>query len=334
MRRRSRWPAALLALAAVSLSAPAPAQEAKVARRRVRSGDGTALALYRYVPEGGGAGRPAVLLVPDLGFGRESFDLQGDGLAPFLQRHGRDTYVAELRGQGGADAPAAWALCEWASLDLRAVVEAVQQAHPGGPVDLVVHGYGGGLAIAAAPRELAGKIRRVVALSPAVAPEVPNEVVRRLLGTPGTLSRASTERVHELLFTREGNIGAARRGMLERAGPRDLGRSAARDLLRWMEEGDLPFPDGTRVRERFAGYDRPTLVVLPMLDNYAHAEFAEPLRALAPRARVQLKSLSKLYLQQEDYTHLSVLHGRAATQDVFLPALQFLDAADAAEAAP
>lgn len=325
MRRRSLWLLALLATGAL-------AQEAKVARRKVRSGDGAALALYRYVPDGsGGAGKPAVLLVPDLGFGRETFDLQGEGLAPFLQQHGRDTFVAELRGQGSADAPAAWALFEWAALDLLAAVEAVQKAHPGGgPVDLVVHGYGGGLAIAAAPRELKGKVRRVVALSPAVAPEVPNEVVRRLLGTPGTLSRAVPERSFELLFARDGGIGGGKRGMLERAGPRDLGQSAARDLLRWMEQGDLPFPDGSYVRERIGGYDRPTLVVLPMLDNYAHAEFAEPLRALAPLARVQLRSMSKLYLQREDYNHLSMLHGRGAPQDVFAPALQFLDAAEAA----
>jgi len=311
------WLCALLAWAA-------PAQEAKVARRKVRSRDGAALALYRYAPAGGGASRPAVLLLPDLGFGRESFDLAGEGLAPFLQHRGRDAYVAELRGQGAADAPAAWTLWEWAALDVLAAVEAVAAAHPG-RVDLVVHGYGGALAIAAASRELSGKVRRVVALSPAVAPEVPNEAIRRLLSAEGTLSRAAPERCFELLFTRGGDLGAVERGLLEKAGPRDLGRSAGRELLRWMEQGDLPFPDGTSVRGRIAGYDRPTLVVLPMLDNYAHAEFAEPLRAMAKGARVRLRSLSRLYLNGEDYTHLSMLHGRGAPRDVFLPALQFLE---------
>lgn len=314
------WLCALLAATALG--------EEKVSRRKVRSADGAALALYRYAPAGGGASRPAVLLVPDLGFGRESFDLFGEGLAPFLQRSGRDTYVAELRGQGQADAPVAWTLSEWASLDLPAAVAAVAAAHPG-PVDLVVHGYGGALAIAAASRELEGKVRKVVALSPAVAPEVPNPVVRRLLGAPGTLSRAALEGEFDLLFTREGDLGRLKRGALEKAGPRDLGQSAAKELLRWMEQGDLPLPDGTSVRQRIAGYGRPTLVVLPLLDNYAHAEFAEPLRAMAPRARVQLRALSRLYLSAEDYTHLSMLHGRGAPRDVFQPALQFLDAGEA-----
>jgi pimeloyl-ACP methyl ester carboxylesterase len=324
-----RGPALLLSLVCAA-TAFAQDRDFKVARRKVRSGDGAALALYRYAPDGGGGGRPAVLLVPDLGFGREVFDLQGEGLAPFLRRHERDTYVVELRGQGSAEAPAAWSLSEWATLDLPAAVDAVRQAHPGGPIDLVVHGYGGALAIAAASRELEGKVRRVIALSPAVAPEVPNEVVRRLLATPGTLSRAVPERAFEMLFTRDGNLSGWQRGLLEKNGPRDLGQSAAKDLLRWMEAGDLTFPDGTTVRGRIAAYDRPTLVVLPMIDNYAHAEFAEPLRALAPKAKVQLRSLSRLYLEAEDYTHLSMLHGRGAARDIFLPALGFLDAAEAA----
>jgi hypothetical protein len=158
---------------------------------------------------------------------------------------------------------------------------------------------------------------------------VPNAVVRRLLGERGTLSRATVEGAFDLLFLRDSDVSRTRRGMLEKSGPRDLGPSAARDLLGWMERGDLPFPDGSFARERIAAYDRPTLVVLPLLDNYAHPEFAEPLRAMAPGARVQLRTLSKLYLNREDYTHLSMLHGRGAVQDVFMPAIRFLDALDA-----
>lgn len=316
---------ALLLLAASA----ARADDLKVSRRKVVARDGAALALYRYAPESGGGGRPAVLLVPDLGFGRETYDLQGEGLAPFLQRHGRDTYVAELRGQGNADAPGAWSLSEWATLDLPAVVEAVRQAHPNGPIDLVVHGYGGGLAIAAVPRELQGKIRRVIAFSPAAAPEVPNEIARKLLSTPGTLARAVPERRFELLFARDASINGRTRGLLEKEGPRDLGQAAARDLLGWMERGDLPLGDGSTVKDRIGAYDRTTLVILPLIDNWAHAEFAEPLRAMAPRAKVTLRTLSKLYLEADDYSHLGMLVGRGAAKDAFVPALEFLDAPEA-----
>jgi len=325
--RGAAW--ALLALFFLTASA-ARADDLKVSRRKVVAKDGAAIALYRYAPESGGGGHPAVLLVPDLGFGRETYDLVGEGLAPFLRRHGRDTYVAELRGQGNADAPAAWSLSEWATLDLPAVVEAVQKAHPGGPIDLVVHGYGGALAIAAAPRELAGKIRRVVAFSPAAAPEVPNEIARRLLGTPGTLSRAVPERKFELLVARDASIHGYTRGLLEKEGPRDLGQTAAKELLRWMEQGDLPLGDGSTVKDRIAAYDRPTFVILPMLDNWAHSEFAEPLRAMAPRAKVQLRTLSKMYMEADDYSHLGMLLGRGAANDAFLPAIAFLDGPEAA----
>jgi len=319
----------LLALLVVAATA-ARAEDLKVSRRKVVSRDGAALALYRYAPESGGGGRPAVLLVPDLGFGRETYDLAGEGLAPFLQRHGRDTYVAELRGQGNADAPAAWSLSEWTTLDLPAVVEAVQKAHPGGPVDLVVHGYGGALAVAAAPKELAGKIRRVIAFSPAAAPEVPNEIARKLLSTPGTLARAVPERQFELLFARDASIHGDTRALLEKEAPRDLGPAAAKDLLGWMEKGDLPLGDGSTVKDRIGAYDRTTLVILPLLDNWAHAEFAEPLRAMAPRARVKLRTLSKLYLEADDYSHLGMLVGRGAVKDAFVPALAFLDAPEVA----
>lgn len=313
------------ALVAAVLALAAPAGEAPVARRKVVAPDGTPLALYRYAPAGkSSGGGPAVLLVPDLGFGRESFDLDGEGLAPYLSLRGRDTYVAELRGQGAAGAPAAWGLAEWAAVDLPAAVDAVRAAHPG-PVDLVVHGYGGGLALMVAPRELKGRVRRVIALSAAVAPEVPNPVVEALLVSGGQLSRTAMDGRHELLFTRQGVFGVGRVSALRKSPPRDLGKAAATELLEWMRTGDVMI-NGALGRERLGELDLAVLAILPVLDNYAHSEFAAPLRELAPRARVQLRTLSKLYLHREDYSHLSMLHGKGAEADVFAPAVAFLDA--------
>jgi pimeloyl-ACP methyl ester carboxylesterase len=312
------------AVALCLLAASASAAESTRLRRKVVAHDGAALALYRTSPVGGGASSPAVLLVADLGFGRESFEVQGEGLAPFFVRHGRDTFVAELRGQGDADAPKGWSLAAWAS-DLAKVVDAVSAVHPG-PVDLVSHGYGAGLAIAVSSRELRGKVRRVVSLCGAVAPEVPNPVVRALLRERGTLSRAVADGTFELLFSRDGQVPREALRAVQRTGPKDLGETAAGELLRWMESGDYAFPDGTSVKQRLADYDVPTLVFLPLIDNYAHSEFAAPLRELAPKARVRLLTLSKLYLHREDYAHLSLLHGQGAPSDVFMPALKFLEA--------
>src|SRR5512140_134438 len=153
----------LLALAAAAGSAPA--QKARVFRNAIRTSDGTPVYLYRYVPpDGGGLGARPVLLVPELGFSRAAFDARDAGLARFLQRRGRDTFVLEPRGHGQSGAPEGWHLADLVAQDLPAALAEIQKLRDG-PVDLVGYGWGGTLALAATPRELAGRVGRVVALS-------------------------------------------------------------------------------------------------------------------------------------------------------------------------
>lgn len=315
--------AALVALPASG----GPLDSGKVLHRKVTAADGTALALYRFQPDGGGLAQPPVLLVPELGLGREAWDLDGDGLARYLQARGRDVFVAELRGQGRSAAPPGWRLAELVSQDLPAVLAAIATLRSG-PVDLVVHGYSGGLALAACAEELKGRVRRVVALSPAVLPEVPNAATAKLLrggGALGAFARdPASNKDFELLFTRGGQLDGGRVSAL-RGAMSDLSRAAAADLLAWMEGGDLPLgPRGT-VRERLARYDRPTLVLLAMQDNFAHPEFGSPLRDLAP-ADVKVTLLTRVNLLTEDYTHLSLLQGNQAQVEIFSPVLRFLNA--------
>ncbi len=299
---------------------PAEIREA-VFRRKVVASDGVSLALYRYVPAGGGLSKPPVLLVPDVWLGRESFDASGEGLAVWLQAKGREVYVAELRGQGRAESPDGWKLTDWVSRDLPAMVAAIQNVRPG-PVDVVAHGYSGALLMAASVAELNGKVNAVVALSTPVEPEVPNRTAEKILAGGGRLTQADRG-AFELLFTRGGRFAAGRVGQVK-GGVMDLSKPAADALLSWMRTGDLALADGTTVRKRWAKYDRPTLLFLPLGDNFAHPEFASPLRELA-LATVTVKVLSRLDLLDEDYTHLSLLHGEKAARDVFTPALSFLD---------
>jgi len=317
------WLVALLAL-------PAAAESGRVLHRKVAAADGTALALYHYPPAEGGSG-PAVLLVPELGFGRESFDLEGQGLARYLQGRGRDVFVAELRGQGQAASPAGWRLSQLMS-DLNRVLDAIAAARPG-RVDLVVHGYGGGLLLAACAGEAQGKVRRVVALAPAVWPEVPNAATEALLKSGGGLHRLA-ERTggaddFDLLFARNGKFSSAGRLTALRKSVRDLDPAAAQELLAWMQAGDLPLPDGTTLRGRFARYERPTLVLLALRDNFAHPEFGAPLRERVPAAaaaKIEVELLTRLNLLSEDYTHLSLLHGASAPSEIFSRVQDFLAA--------
>ncbi|MBX5482066.1 MAG: hypothetical protein IRZ16_09560 [Myxococcaceae bacterium] len=57
--------------------------------------------------------------------------------------------------------------------------------------------------------------------------------------------------------------------------------------------------------------------VLPLRDNWVHPEHGAPLRELATHAKVRLVVISEVDAYEEDYTHLSVLQGDAAPQEVF-----------------
>jgi pimeloyl-ACP methyl ester carboxylesterase len=261
-----------------------------VAHRRVDAADGTALALYRY----GAPGAPAVLMIPDLGFNRAVFDIEGEGLARYLAEHGHTVYVAELRTHG----------LDKRIGDLKSVLDVI------GPADLVAHGYAGTLAMAANdPR-----IRRVVAVSTPVLLEVPNKLTRDfLLAGPGD--------AFDLLFAMDGRFRTGRLDALRAHAPAPID---GLELEAWMKRGDLTVADGTTVLQRLRAYDKPTLMFLGLADTFAPPELATPLVHLS-KAEVHLHTFSRADLDHEDYSHLSLLQGENARSDVWEPALRFLE---------
>ena len=295
---------------------------APVAHRRVVTADGVPVALYRY----GEPGFPAVLLIPELGFGRALFDLEGEGLARHLAAHGRTVYVAELRGQGAAHHPGQLhRLAELVSYDLPAVASAIGQ-----PFDLVAHGFAGTLALAASTRELEGRVRRVVAVATPALPEVPSPIAAAVLEAGGDFRAltldATGSRALELLFTLGGRFRPGRLEALRAHGFGALGRPLSRELLGWMRSGDLRLDDGSTVVARLTAYDRPTLLFDGLLDGFAAPELCTPLKALS-KAKVKLRTFSKFELATEDYSHLSLLQGFGAKGEVWEPARRFLDGA-------
>ncbi len=296
----------------------------RVFERSITTTDGVTIHLYRYQPPEAHHA-PPVLLVGELGMGRAAFDARGRGLARFLAARGRDTFVAELRGQGAA-ALREYALKDWVQRDLPFVAAAIGQVRSG-RIDLIVHGYGGTLALAASAHELRDRVGRIVALATPAAPEVPNALTRALLekgGRFGTLAGwAQGARDFELLFARGGKLRSDVLADLQANAFNDLGRTASSQLLEWMEQGDLPLRENDSVRARLRRLSAPTLVLLPLRDNFAHPEFGAPFREWAPGV-VSLRVLSEMDFLHEDYTHLSVLHGEKVERDVFEPALRFL----------
>ncbi len=320
---------------ALLLSAPVLAASGAY-RRRIAAPDGTQLALYRFVPAGGGLSRPPVLLVPELGFNRAAYDLDGGGLARYLQAEGHDVFVVEPRGHGASDAPKQWALCDVGTQDVGAALAAIAALREG-PVDLIVNGFSGGVVLGAVPSELKGRVRRVVALAPVVAPDPPTAAMRSLLALNGAWSRMafspSGASLFDLLFARNGRLSSRTISRVRVGGMSGLPASVSSELTQWMESGELRYPDGSALSARLAELKRPTLLVLALGDNFAQPEFGSPLRDLTP-APVVLRMLSRREAMGEDYSHLSLLHGQTAAADVFRPVARFLAGQDPNAPAP
>jgi pimeloyl-ACP methyl ester carboxylesterase len=314
-------------LLALTLGAFQAQADASVMRRKVVTEDGVSLALYRYVPIGGGGQSPPVVLIADLTLGREAFDVAGEGLAPWLQSRGREVFVAELRGHGRSGTPKSWGLQEIVTRDLPAIFAAVTTLRPG-RVDLVAHGWAGTLALVATTRELEGQVGRVLALNTPVEPGPAATALEDILSRGGGFGRLALEpsgaATFERLYAKHAVLPPGRLDTLRGTGLSSLGAKASGELLSWMRTGDLPI-GGSSVRERLGAYDRPTQLVLAQGNSFANPEFASVLRDLAPNASVSIRLLSRLQLMREDYSHLSMLHGRGALLDVFVPALAFLD---------
>lgn len=314
----------MIALTVAVALAAADGPQLSVARRRVAV-EGGSLALYRYGLAGTASARPPVLLVPDLGFGRELFDFGNLGLARWLALRGYAVYVGELRGQGRSSPGSS--LASIVTQELPALVAAIGRDREG-PVDLVVQGWAGSLALAATTGEMASRIRRVVALNTPVHAELPSALAERFLEEGGRFS-ALAERPDEFdqLFALGGRFHARTLGAFRLAGTRDLAPAVAAGLLSWMRSGELALPDGTTWSARLARYDRPTLQVLALADGFSSPELCSPLRDVS-RAKITVRTGTR-FVDAEDYSHLSLLLGAAAASEIFPDIDAFLRAEDA-----
>lgn len=291
-----------------------------VAHRRVIASDGVAVALYRY----GEAGRRPVLLIPELGTNRHVYDVEGEGLARFLAEASFTVYVAELRGQGAAERTGNhYGLPQLVSRDLPAIAKVI-----GEPFHLVAHGYAGALALAASTREV--KVKRVVAIATPALPEVPSPVASAVLRRGGDFRELGRDpegaRALELLFHLGGRFEPGRLEALRAHAFGALGDVTSNELLKWMHTGNLVLDDGSTVLGRLQEYDRPTLLFDGLLDGFAPPELCTPLKTIATKAQVKLRTFSKFELATEDYSHLSLLMGAGARREVWEPARKFLEA--------
>lgn len=303
----------MIAVVASLVLAATPA-EVVTAHRKVVADDGAVLALYRYSP--GNDGRPEVppvLMVVDLGFGR---DLAAP-LARFLAGRGRVVYVAELRGQGVASAGTS--LRDLVLRDVPAVARVI-----GRPVDLIAHGYAGTLAMAAVGHGL--EVRKIVGLSTPFAPEQPTELQAWFLSDGGRFSTLGASpqgaEIFSQLFVLGSRVHPGELRELQRTGTRDLGPNIGNELLTWLRVGDLPLGDGSSVIARLTELRAPTRVFLGLANAWAPSEACVLLREKT-QAPVQLRSFSR-FADGDDLAHVTLLMGLSATDFVFRDVEDFL----------
>lgn len=281
--------------------------------RRVTTEDGAALALYRYEMQA--SSDVPVLIIPDIGFGRPLVDR----LARALAASGRVVYVAELRGQGRADAGASFRT--WVHLDLPAISHAIGAQS----LDLVAHGWAGALAMAASAHEL--HVRKIIALAVPYAPTTPVLELEGLLSTGRPFSHFSTSPAGAESFDRLFLLGSpVAEADLHwvRASMRDPSQSVSQEWLAWQRAGDLPLDDGTSVKARLQNLEAPILAVLALGDNVVGSETALPLKG-ATRGAVTVRSFSR-FIDGDDFSHVSLLIGKNAERLVFPALVAFLEA--------
>lgn len=301
-----------LALASL-LFAPPAAAAPRSYHRKLAAADGTALALYRHGENEGGL---PVLLLPEAGFPREAYDLDGDGLASGLAKRGFDVYVLEGRGAGrsaGTFDPAT------AVDDARVALAAIAK---GRRPAVVAHGLLGSLVLEAAGEGKLGAaaLSGLVALGSPFGPAAGPTFAEKL---PGRCDRGlgfsrPASGLDPLAMIARGNaFPAAAAALLARArfSPAACALAARAGHGFPRLPGRLPFP---------------VLAIAGMRDNLFAAEQTLALaEAELPGEKVTVFVAGRVSGFSEEYSHLGLVAASAARGDLHGRIADFLTSLEA-----
>lgn len=320
-----------------------------------RSRDDWRLALHRYQPTGPIRGLP-VLLCHGLSSNRYMFDLpRASSLARFLKAHGRDVWVAELRGSGMSDCPGlrtsdvpySWHFEDHLLHDVPAIIDCVLERTSAPAVHWVGHSMGGLLILAHLARAAHSAVASAVAVgSPVDFTQVRNRSFSLLLSLRWLIRRLSVFPMPFLgkivapiahvmpnvllgLFYAP-NIGsAAARRVLAVASQTVTASSLWLDFGAFFDKGAFAPREGTSYLDGLEDSTVPLFVAGGSKDIMAPPDAVKAACANGRDPELQqLWIFGKNSGCAEDYGHVDLMVGPRAEAEVFPKILEWLEKRD------
>ncbi len=334
------------------------------ARYWAQTRDGWHIALYRYLPPRRAHGTPVLLCH---GMGSNRFNMDGPGrasLARALRSKGYDVWLMELRGAGGSRrrlGPTGlfyqWTFEDYVQHDAPAALRLVRRVTGWQRILWVGHSLGGmvayGLLMTPAADSVAGAItlaspgmtgvghmgldrwvalRRLLRYAP---PRIPTGWLAKF-GAPiaGPLSAAAAGPLRDWGWTPE-NFDLETVRFMMRYGVEDLSRSLLMEFARWYAAKRM----GDRYN-LFSFTDHLERVRVPMLVVAGSHDGLTPSHDIADVAE-RLGSADKTFLVigretgfAHDYSHVDLVLGTHAHEDVYPRLIEWLDEHRPVDAAP
>jgi pimeloyl-ACP methyl ester carboxylesterase len=282
------------------------------AHRHVVTSDGSSLVLYSIQKEHLSQNAPAVLMIPDFGFGKSLFDAQGKGLAPYLASKGFRVFIAEMRGQGSASP-------FYSMQDLPEDFGAIESALKTQGVDqltLISHGWMGSYAMS-----LYAKAKALVSFATPAVAEKPSDLATLFLLNGMPLRTCLENEKCGQLFLYDSILPVSLKRTVQGETLKSDPRLAAALFSLW-KHGDFTFLDGTTWRQRLRKVKVPTLMINVHGNDWAPPELCVPFREIS-NGPVTLKYFQALS-GGSDFSHVGMLQSDEAKDTIYPTVLEFL----------
>lgn len=321
-----------------------------------RTDDGWRIAVY-HLPAPASAHRTPVLLCHGMSSNRWNVDGPGRlSLARFLRQHGYDVWFLELRGAGRSTRPRLWntrryrwRFEDYVQHDARAALGLVLRKTGAPRVFWVGHSLGGMIAYALLMTPIQDKIAGAVTLGSPMMTKVGHPLIdfgipyRGLLrflpdripvgtlarlGAPGAplLLRLLRRSIEELGW-RPGNADAALLRTLMLTAVDDIPASLLREFAEWYEAKCMS--DRYRMFDFHEHLERirvPMLIVAGNADQLTPAEDLKEVYRRISSTDKTFRIVGRGHGQRHDYSHVDLVLGYPAPDEVYPLILDWLDA--------